>query len=375
MHITILFDRRGRTREEGKKGSIELDIYFGRGDRKFFSTGVTVEKRFWDDHKKKVINHTRKENLNLKIQNLIEEITAWEREVLLRKGITTSNDLKAFLGKKTEFESLNAFFWEQLSRDEPRISKGTYIARKAVLNRFDQYGKFSPYGFDRNELERYHNYLLNEMQPQSTRNHHKIIDLYLKRAENEKLIEKNPYHFFQKPKTRNRPVFLTGEELNRIRKYKGIVRIEKARDLFLFQCLTGMPYSDMQLLKPSDIKEGRFIYKPRQKTGEIQMIPLLPESKEILERFSGHAYCFPRISNQKLNAYLKELATIKDIEKPLTTHVGRHTFATLMLEKGLPLETISHILGHASTKTTSIYAKMQITKIEGDLKRLNITSI
>lgn len=377
MTITIRFDRRKfiKDKDNKTKGSVELDIYIKSGDRKFISTEVHVEKKYWDENKQKVVKHIHAENYNLKIQNLIDEVLAWERDVLLRKVTPTGRDLVAYLKGGTRVVNLNEYFWNQLKVDEARLAKGTYSARKAVLNKFDEFGVFSTDNFGTGEVEQYHNFLLDSMQAQSTRNHHKIIDLYLKRALNEGLIKRNPYRFFRKPKTRNRPIFLTAQELKKIRKYKGIERIEKARDLFLFQCLTGMAYSDMQSLRPGDIREGKFVFKERQKTGEVQMIPLLPEALEIINRYSGFGFCFPKISNQKLNAYLKELAAIRDIDKPLTTHVGRHTFATLMLEKGLPLETISHILGHASTKTTSVYSKMLVSKIQNDLNRLNIKSL
>jgi integrase/recombinase XerD len=101
----------------------------------------------------------------------------------------------------------------------------------------------------------------------------------------------------------------------------------------------------------------------------------LEEAQQILARFAGHARCFPRISNQRMNAYLREIATIKGITKHLTTHVARHTFATLMLERGLPLETISHILGHSSTNTTQIYARLLQSKITNDLNRLGIYNL
>jgi site-specific recombinase XerD len=371
MKIKTRYNRRGTP----GKASVELDVYFNATDRKFISTGIRIEKEHWDPEHERVRKHIHKENLNLKINNLRDKIIKWEKHVLLRGEEPTGRDLMAFLGRKTSFITFNDYLRTQLAVDKPRLATGTYKARTFVLDRFDKFGIIPMDGFTSDRLEKYHSYLLAIMKPQSTRNHHKVIDLYLKRALHERLITSNPYFFFKKPKTRKNPVFLTAQELNRLRQYEGVERIEKVRDIFLFQCLTGLSFIDMQHLKQEDVVED-FIVKKRVKTGESQMVPLLPEAKQILEKFKNDGkHCFPLISNQKMNSFLKELATIKNIPKPLTTHVGRHTFATLMLEKGLPLETLSHILGHSSTNTTKIYAKMLVSKIKGDLTRLNISSL
>jgi len=103
---------------------------------------------------------------------------------------------------------------------------------------------------------------------------------------------------------------------------------------------------------------------------------LFPEAIEILNRYStGTGLIFPARSNQRLNGYLKELATICGIDKPLTTIVARHTYATQMLERGMPIETVSHILGHSNIKTTRGYAKLLVSKIENDLNRLGIDQV
>jgi integrase/recombinase XerD len=217
------------------------------------------------------------------------------------------------------------------------------------------------------------------MIPSSTTRHHKVIKKYVNRAVDSGIIKENPYKRFKIPADRSRLTHLTASELNQIRKYKGIERLERVKDLFIFQCITGMAYIDMQNLKLSDIKtEGKtkHIEKYRQKVDRMpQVIILLPEAEKIIQKHKGSIKCFPEISNQKMNAYLKEIATICNIDKPLTTHVARHTFATLMLEKGMPLESISNMLGHASVRQTAVYAKLKKNKIINDLKRLKINKL
>lgn len=371
MRVTVLYNRRKLKRV----AAVDVEVYIDRKQRKYISTGVRVEAHQWDASRLKVVKHIQKENLNLQIDNLVNRIDSWYRDCLMNGQQPEISNLMAHLGKGAPSMTLNAYLRAQWQADKGTVAKTTHGKMETVIDRFDKFGTIWITAFDHECLQRYHAYLLTVMQPQSTRNHHKTVDKYIKRAVRQGLIKINPYGDFKKPGTRSRIVYLSTEEINKIREYKGIDRLEKVRDLFLFQCLTGMAYIDMQNLKAEDIREN-FIMKPRQKTDRVpQMIPLLPEAQQIIERYSGFSYCFPRISNQKLNAYLQEIANIKGISKKLTTHVGRHTFATVMLEKGLPLETISHILGHASTDTTRVYARILMSKINNDLSRLNIEGI
>jgi site-specific recombinase XerD len=160
-----------------------------------------------------------------------------------------------------------------------------------------------------------------------------------------------------------------------------IARLEEVRDAYVFMCFTGFAYKDASSLDPSNLVkyfDGEdWIVKNRQKTMCRENVPLLPIAKEILEKYKNHPYCvannllLPINSNQKYNAYLKELATICGIEKHLTTHTARHTFATTVtLANGVPLETVSALLGHKSIKTTQIYAKIVANKVSTDIGAL-----
>lgn len=160
-----------------------------------------------------------------------------------------------------------------------------------------------------------------------------------------------------------------------------IPRVAEVRDAFLFSCFTGFAYKDASLLTPGHIVkhfDGEdWIMKNREKTWCSENVPLLPIAKEIIDRYSNHPYCvangllLPINSNQKYNAYLKELADICGITKNLTTHIARHTFATTVtLANGVPLETVSAMLGHKSIKTTQIYAKIVAKKVREDISKL-----
>ena len=150
---------------------------------------------------------------------------------------------------------------------------------------------------------------------------------------------------------------LTSEQINIIKnKEITITRLLRIRDLFLFQCYTGLAYVDMASLKREDIKDG-YIQKNRMKTSVKAVIPLLDGAKDILEKYN---YELPVLSNQKYNSYLKELGDICGIEQTLTTHLARHTFATICINNMIDINVIAKMMGHSSTRITlSTYAHMQ----------------
>ena len=151
--------------------------------------------------------------------------------------------------------------------------------------------------------------------------------------------------------------------------------------MFVFSCYTGLAYSDVEKLSKSDITIGidgsKWIRIHRTKTGSRSSIPLLPVAEQILARYENHPQVeeservIPVLSNQKSNAFLKEIAIMCDISKPLTTHLARHTFATTVtLTNGVPIETVSRMLGHQSLRTTQHYAKIVDRKISDDMNIL-----
>ncbi len=372
MRIKLLHNRRGR---DGK-APVEVYVYISRSDYFYVSTGVMVEDHQWDPDKKEVIKHSRSNALNFEIREFLNKIHTWERIMMGQEDPLSSEALKHYLKGKGPSPYFNDFMREQLEQDKKKLSPKYYQYQVYIVDRLDKFKRIRMNELTLEVIHQYHNHLLTFMQEVSTIKSHKAIRKYALRAVRYGLMRENPYMHFKMPATRSRRVHLSIEEIESLRTYRGIVRLEKVRDLFLFQCLTGLAYVDMQALTPGDIykyQDNVYIKKYRQKTErEPQMIPLLPEAKEIISRYKGSTRLFPKISNQNMNGYLRELAVICKIDKKLTTHVGRHTFAVLMLEKGLPLETISHILGHASTQQTSVYARLVISKIYNDMDRLNI---
>ena len=158
-------------------------------------------------------------------------------------------------------------------------------------------------------------------------------------------------------------------------------RLNQVKDIFLFSCFTGLAYADVKKLKQNNVGLGvdgeRWIFINRTKTDTRSNIPLLPVSSAILEKYRNHPQAvnqerlLPILSNQKMNSYLKEIADLCGIHKELTFHIARHTFATTVtLTNGVPIESVSKMLGHKNLHTTQHYAKILDLKVSNDMKAL-----
>lgn len=169
----------------------------------------------------------------------------------------------------------------------------------------------------------------------------------------------NPFNGIKISKRTKEVEYLTERELDTIKSKSFNGRLEKVKDLFLFQCYTGLAYVDMANLSKDDFQfndNGQiFIKKSRVKTGIGFLTVLIDEAVEIIRKYD---FELPVLSNQKYNSYLKEIADVCGITKPMHTHIGRHTAATYLLNKGLSIETVARILGHSNIKQTQHYAKL-----------------
>ena len=195
-------------------------------------------------------------------------------------------------------------------------------------------------------------------------------------------IEKNPFIAYRLSFKRFEREFLTQLELDTIKnKEFKMDRLKYVRDLFVFSCYTGLSYIDVMKLKLNNIRIGingmNWIITQREKTSSAVRIPILSQAQLLIDKYKSHprsinkGTVFPTISNQKLNSYLKEIADVCEIDKNLTFHVARHTFATTVtLTNGVPIESVSKMLGHADLKTTQIYAKVVEKKISDDMANL-----
>lgn len=195
-------------------------------------------------------------------------------------------------------------------------------------------------------------------------------------------LEKNPFANYKAKVKEVERVYLTEEEVqNIIEKDLKNDRLSLVRDIFLFSCFTGLAYIDVKNLTKSHISLGidgeKWIFTHRQKTESASKIPILPVTQMIIDKHENHPQAIgndkllPILSNQKMNAYLKEIAGLCEIDKELTFHIARHTFATTVtLTNGVPIESVSKMLGHKNLRTTQHYAKVLDRKVSEDMNIL-----
>ena len=195
-------------------------------------------------------------------------------------------------------------------------------------------------------------------------------------------LDKNPFANYKSKVKEVERVYLTEKEIQSIiEKDFKTERLSLVRDIFLFSCFTGLAYIDVKNLTKSHISFGidgeQWVFTHRQKTESASKIPILPVTKMIINKYENHPQCLnedkllPILSNQKMNAYLKEIAGVCEIEKELTFHIARHTFATTVtLTNGVPIESVSKMLGHKNLRTTQHYAKVLDRKVSEDMKIL-----
>ncbi len=195
-------------------------------------------------------------------------------------------------------------------------------------------------------------------------------------------IDKDPFINYKSKLIEVERDYLLQDELDVIyNKQFSTTRLNQVKDIYLFSCFTGLAYIDAKKLKKDNISIGidgnRWIFTHRQKTDTASKIPLLPIAEEIIEKYTNHPQCLnegkllPILSNQRMNSYLKEIADVCGINKGLTFHTARHTFATTVtLSNGVPIETVSKMLGHTNIKTTQHYAKILDKKVSHDMEQL-----
>ena len=337
-------------------------------------------------------------SLNTYLERIRGRLTECYQELQLEKAFITAVGIKnRFLGIEEKEHSLINVFDYHNSEMKNLLEWGTlknyyttqkYIQMylKQILRTSDIYLSQLSYkfliGFEK---------FLREYQPddhhkpcgQNTIMKHierlrKVVNMAIKYE----WLEKDPFINFKPNFIRTSREFLTIEELKAIEDKKlSISRLNQIRDLFVFSCYTGLSYIDVYNLTPQNISLGidnnQWLCTSRKKTEQPVKVPLLPKALEIIEKYKSHpkvlatGKLLPVYSNQRLNSYLKEIADLCGIKKNLTFHIARHTFATtITLTNGVPIETVSKLLGHSSIRTTQIYAKVIEQKLGEDMNAL-----
>lgn len=369
-----------------------------QGKRTEFSTRKFIHPSKWDQKTMKIKGSTEEaRSINNYLESIKNKLT--QTQVILEYqsvNITLDNFMNAYQGKSSKRErTLIPIFQDHNKKLKALIgidySEGTYERYETSLKHTQNYIKYQ-YGTDDIAIDKidhafvtgYDFYLRTEKDCSNNttvkyiKNFKKIIRICLA---NGWLTQDPCLNYKVKLQEVERNV-LTQEELETITEKKiTIERLDAVRDIFLFSCFTGLAYIDVKQLTPDNIIKGidgqLWIDTKRQKTNTPSRIPLLSTALDIIQKYHDHPKCnnentlLPVASNQKMNAYLKEIATICGIKKELTFHCARHTFATTVtLSNGVPIESVSKMLGHKSIRTTQHYAKITDSKVANDMDNL-----
>ncbi|MBC7524403.1 MAG: site-specific integrase [Flavobacterium sp.] len=360
--------------------------------RKQFSTGNSVNPKDWNSKKQlaesklidyKVLNgqlsiikqkinniyfKLQIENVNIKVDNIIDSYfqkpSKKEDSVIsyLNKDL---EKLKRLIGKDLKQSTWNKFNYAY--NDVASFIKFSFKNKDIPLNELNL-----------NFLEQFEYYLKTEKNnKQVTLN--KTIQRFrkpIKNAISEGYLDKDPFLMYKASRVKKEIIFLTTDELDKLENYSfEQTRLNQVRDLFVFCCYTGLAYNEMTNLKSENISIGfdnmEWIQMKREKTSKQIAIPILPKAKSILNKYDN---TLPKLSNQKVNSYLKEIGAIIGINKNITHHIARKTFAsTILLYNDVPMEIVSELLGHANMVITQeSYGKIVRKKVSEEMKKLNL---
>lgn len=372
------------------------------GDQVQFSSKLDVHPDNWDTKLgRAVVNKQsaeKKENLrvsslNKTLDEIRAAITMHYTRMMNTDGYALPERIRnAFLGLEEKDKTLISYFTQHNEQYAKKVGKTatqkTYSRYELTKQRMIEFLK-SEYNISDipikeitvTHIENFYLYLREQCEV-SNNTAMKFVQRFhtiLLFAQKSGLSFLDPFNNFRFNFDKTDRGYLTQEEIDTIyHKEFQSKRLEHVRDAFIFSCYTGLPYCDIYTLTAEDIKIGvdgkKWIMKDRGKTGVESLIPLLPIPLEILAKYEGktkNGKLLPVISNQKMNEYLAEIAAICQINKRITYHLARHSFATeICLTKGVPIESVSKMLGHTNIQTTQIYARVVDRKLSHDMNVL-----
>ena len=375
----LFFIRESKARKSGK-APIELMITVN-GERCPLSTGKQVPIDKWDKTKQQVKGKDEEaQSLNNYLKAIKAKLYQKEAELLDRGFIITAELLRdAYFDKVESLKEKSLFeVFEEHNREQEKlvgngVSKATYwisVYTVRLLKEFVQqkYKREDLYlrELNLNFIQSFHTFLRIDkgMAQNSSTKHLKLLKKIVNLAVANSYMTTNPFITYKVERETVEIDFLDEEELRKIINFDTpLPRLERAKDMFLFGCFTGLSYIDIKTLTPEHFEKdnaGRiWIKKRRVKTGVLSRIPLLPIAKLILDKYKGGEKLLPIQDPADINKYLKDIAILCDIKKRITFHTSRHTFAsTVTLANNISLEVVSKMLGHTNTRMTNHYAKL-----------------
>jgi len=383
--------KKSETKDDGKC-TVMARISVGKSEAKF-STKMTTPVSLWASGRA-TGKSSAAVTINRELDGIRASALSYYRELSdIRTKVTAEHVKTLLLGMAHGQQTLLAYFHEHNRSLNERVGvnrkSGTAATYRYALNLLTEFLKAKyklsdiPFAaLDRSFIDKYDLYLRTERGlGQGT-----IVLLIIRlntiitNAIAEGIITGNPFAGYKAQRPKPVQKYLTRKELDKLMSTPMISPNHYLiRDLFLFSCYTGIPYGDMCKLTDEDISlapDGTLWIKTyREKTGIDYELPLLEIPLQILDRYKGIAdkeRLLPMFSNSALNRQLKEIAHTCGIERRLHFHMGRHTYASeITLSQGVPIETVSRMLGHREIKTTQIYANITPDKIDEDMKALD----
>ena len=375
----LFFIRESKAR---KNGNVPIEVMITvNGERNSFSTGKQIAIEKWDKTKQQVKGKDQEtQNLNNYLKAIKAKLYQKEAELLERGFIITAQILyDAYFDKIESLKERSLFeVFEEHNQEQEKlvgngVSKATHwvsVYTIRLLREFVQqkYKREDLYlrELNLNFIQSFHSFLRIDkgMAQNSSTKHLKLLKKIINLSVANSYMAFNPFSTY---KVEREPVdidFLDEEELRKIINFDTpLPRLERAKDMFLFGCFTGLSYIDIKTLTPEHFEKdntGRiWIKKRRVKTGVLSRIPLLPIAKLILDKYKGGEKLLPIQDPADINKYLKDIAILCGINKRICFHTSRHTFAsTVTLANNISLEVVSKMLGHTNTRMTAHYAKL-----------------
>ena len=355
-----------------------------------FGAKVEVKPDYWNVKAGKAIGKTNEaQQVNTMLESIKASMTKIYRDLQEReKNVTPEKIKNIFFGIDTEHQMLLELF-KRHNDDVNKLvgiskAKATYqkyeVTRKHLANFIKERYNLSDISFKEINnmfITDFEVYLLTSggCKSNTTAKFMQFFKRIIIIARNNGWIHHDPFANYKIRIDKVDRGYLTQNEVEQIMdKSFATKRLEQVKDIFLFSCFCGLAYIDVKNLRENNIRtsfdNSLWIMGKREKTGVNFNIPLLEIPKKILEKYKNtlpNSHVLPVLSNQKLNAYLKEIGDVCGINKNLTFHLARHTFATLTLSKGVSIESVSKMLGHTNIQTTQIYARITDAKISDDM--------
>lgn len=367
--IEVVYDYKKEAAKTGV-GTVWVRCYFTRTQRKYISTGVRVKPEEWSA-RWWVVGRPDAAALNIKIKEQYNECMRMTAQVVQNQiMIPSAKDMKT----EHSASSFLDFMGEQIEKEN--ISKGTKAHHESTLNLLLQYGKIRKFEQVNSEaVEEWMRWVAARGIRQITvHDHWKRLRKYIRIAQRKGKIPFNAVSgvSVKRGEARERE-HLTDKEIKKwINKRMPLPYLEATRDRFIVQMGTGLAYADMlttDFSRHEKVGDMETISSTRVKTGKRCFIVILPMAVKVLQKWGWKV---PPISNQKYNTYLDRVAILCGINKHITSHVGRHTYACQCLAHGVRLEAVQRTLGHSSIKTTQIYARMMDMDVVDSFNKSNL---